>query len=76
MTTWHKGPPPSCGWWPASVQRDPDVLRWYDGEQWSMPAERGTLTPASVAATPAPWHMQARIRWTERPDWWPQRSRT
>ena len=76
MTTWHKGPPPSLGWWIASVNWDFACLRWWDGEQWSQPAYRETLAPASVAASPAALDMQPRIRWTERPDWWPKRSRT
>lgn len=37
---WKKGPPPSVGWWPASTKRSVEVLRWWDGEQWSWAAHR------------------------------------
>jgi hypothetical protein len=35
MTKWHSGPPPSIGWWPASVNENPKFFRWYDGAEWS-----------------------------------------
>jgi hypothetical protein len=76
MTTWHKGPPPSIGWWPASVTRDHAVLRWWNGQWWSDPA--WPYTPAKVAAAAARrqrW-LEDEIEWTDRPAWWPERSKT
>ena len=77
MTTWHKGPPPSCGWWPCRGQKC-IVLRWWDGQRWSLWASSwgDALTAAWYAARPDSDWMQPRIEWTERPDWWPERSRT
>ena len=31
----HKGPPPHVGWWNASVGRNQQVWRWWDGKRWS-----------------------------------------
>jgi len=78
MTTWHKGPPPSLGWWPASIERNANHLRWWDGRQWSWRASMidGPLVAAWLAARPESKHLQPNIEWTERPDWWPERSRT
>ena len=74
MTTWHKGPPPSCGWWPIKGRR----LRWWNGRLWSRGATRldGARAAAWLAEQPEADYMQPHIEWTERPDWWPQRSRT
>lgn len=74
--TWHQGQPPSIGWWPASVERDPDAFRWWNGTAWSWPAFahedwRQVALAASVLST-----LQARIEWTDRPADWPERSKT
>jgi len=34
------------------------------------------LVAAWCAARPEADYMQPHIEWTERPDWWPERSRT
>lgn len=77
MTTWHKGPPPSCGWWPCRGGKR-IVLRWWDGQRWSLAADQwqGALVAAWCAARPEVDYMQPHIEWTKRPDWWPERSRT
>jgi hypothetical protein len=77
MTTWHKGPPPSIGWWPASWSRSPKILRWWDGKQWSMAVDDGMDAQtaeecAEVACSVYPHE----IEWTDRPADWPARSRT
>ena len=76
MTTWHKGPPPSIGWWPASNYRNPDILRWWNGEWWSCGcvANYSAQTAASSAAQKS--RFQDDIEWADRPAWWPERSRT
>lgn len=37
---WHKGPPPSEGWWPASSSAELCIwdLRFWNGEFWSLAA--------------------------------------
>jgi hypothetical protein len=73
---WFSGPPPSIGWWPASVVEDDSALRWWNGEFWSQSAYEES----------PPWHAaflaeqfssnQEAIQWTHRPASWPKRSRT
>ena len=77
MTTWHKGPPPSIGWWPASISRDRDAIRWWDGEFWSAPCYKGEK-PWSIKLSAGIKDSQppCAIEWTERPASWPERSRT
>ena len=76
MTTWHKGPPPSIGWWPASVTKDRAALRWWNGKWWSDPAwGLASAQTAAAAARRKDWS-QDEIEWTDRPEWWPERSRT
>lgn len=76
-TVWHKGPPPSIGWWPASAMRNEDVFRWWNGQVWSCAA-----FPEDSAGTAASWAEipdgvpQNTIEWKHRPDDWPARSRT
>ena len=74
MTTWHKGPPPSTGWWPASVVRNKNALRWWDGKYWSDSAD------PSYTAGEAAWCAKHKvkilrkhdIKWTER--WWEEKK--
>ncbi len=75
MTTWHKGPPPSIGWWPASICRDTTILRWWNGKWWSCgcAASYSAQTAASSAAQKSTLEG---IEWTERPASWPERART
>lgn len=66
---WHKGAPPSVGWWPASVQQDPECLRWWNGLFWSVP-----LHPSSSKKDVANYsaikslNSGAYIRWAKQ--WW------
>ena len=65
---WHKGPPPSIGWWPASMDKNPEVIRWWDGTHWS--AAVFPEFPASKAAYWAKVKVGAPVwlEWTDR--WW------
>jgi hypothetical protein len=74
---WHKGPPPSIGWWPASRVGVRGFYRWWDGTQWSAPAGRyATAAQAELCARSVTVVPQSSISWLPRPDSWPARSRT
>jgi hypothetical protein len=75
MTTWHKGPPPSIGWWPASRRRNPELLRWWNGEWWSCAAHI-TWTAEDAEGAAELGTTMSDIEWTDRPASWPERSRT
>ena len=78
MTTWHKGPPPSIGWWPASTSRNPGMLRWWNGENWSFFSST-KFDSVDRAARKAAYPLFIKvdeIEWTERPASWPERSKT
>lgn len=69
---WHKGPPPHVGWWNASVNRDPESWRWWDGLEWSMAAfpedeERVAAREAFAKTT-----TNSLIEWTT---YWPKNAR-
>lgn len=70
---WRKGPPPHVGWWNASVQRDHEAWRWWDGKRWSNAAFKGDRpkSVAEMAATPSGWG-EGRVEWT---DYWPKNAR-
>jgi hypothetical protein len=76
MTTWHKGPPPSVGWWPASMNRDPEVLRWWNGKWWSAAAYPVFTAESAATIARRKTLYQYSIEWTDRPASWPERSRT
>lgn len=72
---WHKGPPPSVGWWPASNSMDKSVVRWWDGSSWSVACHRGTPI-ADVGYQAARKSDLGGVEWRDRPVSWPKRSRT
>jgi hypothetical protein len=77
MTTWHKGPPPSIGWWPASSCRDKECLRWWDGKHWGGPCYKGEPRwSIEREASHKVVRFTDEIEWTERPASWPERSKT
>lgn len=75
-TKWHSGPPPSVGWWPASVCNDLTCLRWWNGRAWSLPAYAGDGSMKVETAVRFLSCNTAQIFWTDRPASWPERSRT
>lgn len=75
--TWHSGPPPSLGWWPASSERFENSYRWWNGVYWSRPCfngEPGEIV-ALFSAIPSTFDL-SEIEWQRRPASWPERSRT
>ena len=73
---WYSGPPPSVGWWPASIGRDKDVLRWWNGEFWSLPVWVGCTKQFAAHAAQIKALNSSVIEWTESPDSWPAWSKT
>ena len=76
MTTWHKGPPPSIGWWPASNCRNPNAHRWWNGEWWSAVAWPDSSAKEVARAARSKDATRDLIEWTDRPASWPERSKT
>ena len=66
---WRSGPPPEIGWWPASTWRNPEELRYWNGEHWSFSCEarENRASAAESAREPTSFDPGA-IRWTDR--WW------
>lgn len=70
---WHAGQPPSIGWWPASTCGDARMIRWYDGQHWSCPAEpTDTAQEAAATAQIRSCNTQP-ILWTSR--WWSSKGK-
>lgn len=74
--TWNSGPPPSIGWWQASWSKNPKVLRWWDGKEWSVavPEERTSKEAAELALVKSVFF--SNIEWLPRPPSWPPQSYT
>ena len=74
---WHKGPPPSIGWWPASRTGTRGFYRWWDGKQWSAPVSRhASAADAGAYARHVAAVSQSSISWLPRPASWPAWSLT
>ena len=74
---WHKGPPPSVGWWPASTSRSDGIFRWWNGVFWSRPvSQRYSKTEAAYTAGLKSQAQNFETEWKHRPKSWPARSRT
>jgi hypothetical protein len=76
MTKWHKGPPPSIGWWPASLCQDKNSLRWWNGEYWSRAVKSNFSMSLVIKYAKMRAPFQSTIKWTHRPSTWPERSKT
>jgi hypothetical protein len=68
-TKWHKGAPPSIGWWPAGLYQKLDLVRWWNGEYWSVgvPIETNS-NDAGEYAIHKTIYSNKEIKWSER--WW------
>ena len=66
---WRNGPPPSIGWWPASRFEDVEVLRWWNGGNWSFHCTPNcNEIEASHRTNLCAVQTQQMIKWTDR--WW------
>lgn len=75
--TWNDGPPPSIGWWPASIGKYIDVYRWWNGKWWSNFAiGKYNKRAAAICAIEKANCEQSTIQWQHRPANWPKRSKT
>lgn len=76
MNGWHRGPPPSVGWWPTqydAYDRNEGV-RWWNGEFWSFMPTNNEPEHVNWCARQRCSHRD--ILWSARPAGWPERSRT
>lgn len=65
---WFSGPPPSVGWWPASWDCRPEVLRYWNGKYFSVCAtDNWTAEEVAVVGTIS-GRYQDQIKWAKR--WW------
>lgn len=67
---WRSGPPPEIGWWPAGYSKNPIILRYWDGDSWSL-GMFSYETTAIVDYQLARYysrHYEGNIFWTDR--WW------
>jgi hypothetical protein len=64
------GPPPSVGWWPVA----PHSVRWWNGKYWSWVC----LSSDRLSQIKHYGHKQSYdiVKWFERPDDWPEHSKT
>jgi hypothetical protein len=76
MTKWHRGPPPSIGWWPASVRKNVGIFRWWNGRIWSSPTGADFTTAEALAQALHPSKDNRDVLWRARPSDWPARSLT
>lgn len=69
---WRDGPPPHIGWWNASLIKDVDAWRWWNGVGWSEACfpEYGAKEAALNAKEIMPY--LGEIFWT---DYWPENAR-
>jgi hypothetical protein len=67
-TKWHKGAPPSIGWWPASCGRQTKVIRWWNGAHWSDFVEPSYSAEFAAKYATIKAVNADSIEWTER--WW------
>lgn len=71
---WRTGTPPTPGWYPASVVKNPLILRWWNGKFWSAyvcpnkhrPPTLGRV--AERARTPFDSPYNKNVPWSD--PWW------
>lgn len=65
---WHKGSPPSIGWWPASCAGNIKAIRWWDGKRWSITASPENTAKEAEHISKTKDFLDENIRWAKR--WW------
>jgi len=73
---WHRGTPPSVGWWPASRTFDENTVAWWNGDYWSEPCPYWITPGMAEGFARMRADYQSWVMWRERPASWPARSRT
>lgn len=68
---WHSGPPPHVGWWQASGSRNPQLWRWWNGTNWSLPVMKDYCDEWLQEAVKSPTVLM-NILWN---DYWPADAR-
>lgn len=68
---WHKGPPRFIGWWNASIHKDEECWRWWDGSAWSEAAYE-EYSPGLACLTASKTKPNKKVEWT---DYWPENAR-
>jgi hypothetical protein len=68
---WNLGTPDRKGWYVASIKRNPDCIRWWNGEYWSEFARSNyTAEAAAAVAEKRSKHPDYKIMWQYQPDGW------
>lgn len=80
-TKWHSGPPPSLGWWPATIDilsflKVSPLYRWWDGSVWSIPAHYSRDAWSAGVRAERKDASGNEILWQHRPANWPKNSLT
>ena len=65
---WRSGPPPSVGWWPASMWNYPDILRYWNGRNWSIGVSMARSASCAGEQSKDGTQNSRKIKWTDR--WW------
>ena len=72
VRVWRSGPPPSIGWWNASVYKAGDRWRWWDGKCWSYPAYPEFSMSEVLEAVKLKHLSNTSVYWN---DYWPENAR-
>jgi hypothetical protein len=72
VRVWNGGPPPSVGWWNASLTRDLTTWRWWTGEQWSLAAFEPADAEIAAKYANGFYGDTSGVEWTT---YWPKRAR-
>ncbi len=62
---WHAGKPAQPGWFTASLERNPDARRYWNGRHWSPPVYVGDPDERAARAMQARGETQRGIEWRD-----------
>ncbi len=60
---WVTGHPPTIGWYNASEEKSPEIVRHWNGERWSAPCWRDDPVVYTERARTTPDESPAGIEW-------------